>query len=737
MKNNILTALIISLTLQLNAIANDLQNQANEESIQTKELERVSVSASKGAQIGLSSLPLELQSRQISIINKESLLNKITLGGAQSALESVPSVLYSRSGGVNGQISMRGQNSNNGYTLIMIDGVPFTGRSTLDFNVLDVSAFDSIEVIRGSAGSLYGNYGINGLINFRSRVSNYNLGGENFSATARLRALEYNSVNNGVAGRAEILGGGKGFDLLIGASGRIGGDYLTPVQQEGKYLRAKNSNYEAFNLDFNVGYTTTSNTRYYAQGRYSSIQSHRAGGGAGVSAAPGSSYGIYVSEIPLREYYLRVGAKKKNLSFANSMDIYGYIRHWDTDIWNYRANSSFGSAKTNIQQQVYNNNIVGFKILFDSTIGAHSLGYGGEIVSAINPRGTRQIFHNGNTTNPTGTVNIAARPSTNTDFALFLKDDYKVFDRWILQMAIRGDYFLSTVGKDKSSVEIKNSSNPTQAALTKELDKNDILHSCALTGSLGSVWLITDYVSQVLNLSHNFKDSYSYRYSVSAGTPATMINPSLHPEYSQSAELGFRIHTDNHFVSLIGFFTYYHDKIALGTTYFDNILQTQARKYQNIGQAFIAGAELEGRHSFLDSIIELNYVLSYNFGRDISSNKPLAYIAPLYGNLGLKFNFNAVYFGITQRFYATKWRIDSTQERSSKGYTMSDIYAGLKLGYFKSAMADMEILFGVSNLFNTVGRNPVVFEEINAPYSITNPLVEPARNFSLKYVWKY
>ena len=52
-------------------------------------------------------------------------------------------------------------------------------------------------------------------------------------------------------------------------------------------------------------------------------------------------------------------------------------------------------------------------------------------------------------------------------------------------------------------------------------------------------------------------------------------------------------------------------------------------------------------------------------------------------------------------------------------------------------MKDMELIFGVSNLFNTIGRNPVVFEEIRAAYSITNPLVEPARNFTLKYVWKY
>ena len=146
------------------------------QNVETHELERVTVSAKKGAQIGLSSLPLELQSRQISIISKDSLLEKISLGGAQATLESVPSVLYSRSGGVNGQITMRGQNSTSQRSVVMIDGVRFAGRSLLELNVLDASQFESIEVIRGAASALWGSDAMNGVINFRSRRSNYNLG---------------------------------------------------------------------------------------------------------------------------------------------------------------------------------------------------------------------------------------------------------------------------------------------------------------------------------------------------------------------------------------------------------------------------------------------------------------------------------------------------------------------------------------------------------------------------------
>ena len=40
----------------------------------------------------------------------------------------------------------------------------------------------------------------------------------------------------------------------------------------------------------------------------------------------------------------------------------------------------------------------------------------------------------------------------------------------------------------------------------------------------------------------------------------------------------------------------------------------------------------------------------------------------------------------------------------------------------------MELILGVENLFYAVGRDPV---------ALTNPLVEPGRNFVLKYLWKY
>ena len=88
------------------------------ENIQNVKLEKSVIKA----QVSSSELPLEFQSKQISIVDSNTLLESST-GNIQSVLENVPGILYSRSGGINGQITFRGQNSNNQRSIIMIDGV--------------------------------------------------------------------------------------------------------------------------------------------------------------------------------------------------------------------------------------------------------------------------------------------------------------------------------------------------------------------------------------------------------------------------------------------------------------------------------------------------------------------------------------------------------------------------------------------------------------------------------------
>lgn len=675
------------------------------------------------AQVIMSELPIELQSKQISVVEKKDLLQKSN-GNIQSILESVPGILYSRSGGINGQITFRGQNSNSSRSIVMIDGVRYSGRNTLELNTLDPYAFESIEIIRGPASSLWGSDAMNGVVNFRSRTSSYTQS-DTFAATARIRALEYGSVNNLFGGRAEVLGGGGGWDMLIGVSSKTAQDYTTPIKENNSY-KAKNSSFNYLGVDFNIGYTKDS-TRYYTQGRYTRVESHRAGG---LGAAPGSSYGILMSEDPISEYYLRVGMKKSQLSFAESMESYLYYRHWDTDIWN---NRTAFTTTANIHQQVYNNNYFGGRLVFNSRINKHYLTYGAEFESSYSPTQVRQndlIKNVSNTTN---------RPSSNTDIALFIKDDFSASASWYLSASLRGDYVLTTIKKTKSSTE-QSGSGQANTENSRLLDENSIIHSGAITGSLGSVYFLNDYISNVINVSHNFKNPSAgerMQATPSGSSTLTIANPLIKPEYSQSAEFGFRFQSDNHYASLIGFFTHYTDMLALSSYQNATVTTNNLYRYENIGKAMIAGAEIEGRHSFFDDTLMLSYVGSYNYGENLTDNKPIAYLAPLYGQVSLSLQFNKWYVNLIQRGYGAKTRIDPKEERSTQAYTMTDLYLGLKLGSFSTKLQDMELLIGANNLFNQVGRNPVTVQNISKPIALTNPLVEPGRNIFVKYIWNY
>ena len=49
----------------------------------------------------------------------------------------------------------------------------------------------------------------------------------------------------------------------------------------------------------------------------------------------------------------------------------------------------------------------------------------------------------------------------------------------------------------------------------------------------------------------------------------------------------------------------------------------------------------------------------------------------------------------------------------------------------------MHLTFGVENIFDKAARSPVAVEAVAYPKSKTNPLLEPGRNFFVKYGYNY
>ena len=640
----------------------------------------------------------ELPTRSVSVVKQEDILGKGGSGGVQGLLESVPGIMYSRSGGVGGQISVRGMNSNNSRSIIAIDGVRVTGRSTLEFNMIDPNSLDSIEIIRGSASSLYGSNAINGVINFKTRRFRGNVD-DPFSMDVKIRALEFNSVNAGFGSRVELLGGGDGWDILLGIHGRKGDDFRTP---EGI---AENSKYQSYGTDFNIGYTV-GDVRYYTQGKFQKVNTNNAGG---IHAKPGSYYGIIRNEDPMYEYYLRGGAEVYNLGIADKLDTYLYWRHYDTDLWIDRR--SIGEKS--IHQLVHNTNQVGGALNFNKEINKHSLSYGLSVLSAISPTPVKQINL------VTNQEITSSRSTSSTEIAAYVKDDYRFNEDLILSGSLRYDYILTQIGSDKFT-------NETQE-MTDFLNNNKKKTTGALTGSVGALYYLNNKVALIANVSQNFKSPGTAGLFPSSTTEA---NHDLKSEYAQTYEIGGRYQENNHYGSLVFFRTDYTDMIQ-NVSVGDGKIQPQ-----NIGKAYIQGIEFESHHRIMRNWL-VDIVAAYNYGQDKTANKPLAYIAPLYGNLSLGYEFDWGYVKWIQKAYLGKNRIDTSQERKTRSYSITDINVGVDLAYFDKNWKDMQLAFGVENLFNQKGRNPTTAEDIAYDRALTNPLLEPGTNVFVKFAYKY
>ncbi len=638
----------------------------------------------------------EYLTRSVSVVTQQEILSSGGSGGVQGLLETVPGVVYSRSGGVGGQLSVRGMNSNNSRSIIAIDGVRVTGRSTLELNMIDPNALEGIEIIRGAASSLYGSNAINGVVNFKTRRYKGSITAP-FKLSAKVRTIEFNSVNTGAASRIEILGGGDGWDILVGAHGRKGRDFKSP---EGIIEK---SQYQSYGTDFNIGYTS-GDIRYYTQGKFQKANTYNAGG---IHAKPGSYFGIIRNEDPMYEYYLRTGAEIWGQRFADKIDVYAYWRRYDTDLWIDR--SSIKGAKTH--NEVHNTNQVGANLEFYNAISDHYINYGISALSQIAPTPTKIINSN------TGTASTSSRPTTNTELAAYAKDDYKLMKYLTLSGSLRYDYMIMQIGSKKFTGET--------AEITQFLDSNKTKTTGALTGSAGALLEINPTFALTTNLSRNFKSPGTSGLFPSSTTEA---NHDLKSEYAQSYEVGARFHDDNNYATLVFFRTDYTNMIQ-------NIANAGKIKPINIGKAYIQGIELESHHQYDAWFIQ--FVAALTYGQDETKNIPLAYIAPLYGNISVGYNFGLGQVQWMQKAYLGKHRIDSTQERETDSYTMSDVYVSLNLEHFNKSWKEMWLTLGIENLFNTKGKNPTTAEDINYPIASTNPLSEPGINAFIKFAYRY
>ncbi len=637
-------------------------------------------------------------------------LDTRSLANVQSVLQDVPGVSYSRSGGLGGQIVMRGFNSNTPRTLLLVDGERFRGRNTLEFNLIDPNQIERIEVLRGPGSAFYGPDAMVGVINVITRRAKGDVNGP-LTFTPLLRALEYNSASDMKSIRLEGQAVGNGLDALVGVSYRTAGNFSSP---EGS---VPNSDFTVGQFDLRAGYQLQPGHRLELTLKAADTESGRAGGIGGVPGAPL----VLQREDPLRERYAR-------LAYSGRQEDWG-LEQINASLY---VRSLYSRLTT--ENRTQNNRLTVSENIVDGPVV-----YGGKL-SALMPLGPHMLtfgtdfFHevrkgaqsgSGVTTLSTGKTVIApvsqnSPDAQQTNIGLFAQLDYVFSDAWSAKLGGRADYV-------KSRTETSPIISPVlQSAYERNRERTDR----PLTGQFSLAYRWNDNLTLWTGAGTSFRVPSTIESFGSSrqGTGYNVPNPELRPEEGKTLEIGTRYSGAGKRLDITLFDSRYTDFIVGAPITFNGLASFQN---QNVGSARVRGIEVDGGWQIARTV-QAYFDLAYLHGTDAQTNQPLSYLPPLNGRLGLRADLGGNgQFEPIVRWARGKHDFNTTAERPTSGYAVLDLYWSKDMGRWLNRDGRTVLSVGISNVFDRTYRLATTVEDIRYPISMTNPLLETGRAFSV------
>jgi hemoglobin/transferrin/lactoferrin receptor protein len=651
--------------------------------------------------------PIDLTPQSVTVMDAKE-IHARPLWNVQAMLEDVPGVSYQRSGGLDGQLVVRGFSSNDSRTVLFINGDRFRGKPSLEYSFLDPDEVERIEIIRGPAAALYGADAMNGVVNVITRRAAGDPAQQGFSLTPRLYSLGFSSANRMGAGRLELQGVGNGFDLLIGGNYRTAGNYRSG---DG---RIPNSDFVSRSLNIRGGYSPNATQRFELVAKVASEET-------GKASAPGPP--LVVSRmVPLQEQSVRLGFTQTQVTnWMQDVDVSLYARNLDTIIRTRTATAANGNVEYR-DTWVIGPTELGGKMLARSIAGNNMLSYGVDIydenvppfedeVRLVNKGGGLVSF------SPRAGRVRAARQSNAGAFAHY---DLDPSPRLTMSAGGRYDYIRTKIDATPVPGE--------PPALSEAFARNLVARDSALTGSAGVIFRPIPTLHLVGNVGTAFRvpTVFDKGGSGTIGASTSLPNAELKPESSVNYEAGVRVRLQDLNVNLVAFHSDYKDLLQFV------FLNPTTRQRMNVGRAKMDGWELDGTYAMTEALA-WRFKAASARGTNTVANVPLPYVPPLNGLLALRHTWPAAssWVELTGRFSRDKTRIDKTQERPTDGYEVFSIYTGFDLGRYQSRLKSYRLTVGIENLTDKAYRNPVTKESIGFPITILNPLLEPGRSLTI------
>jgi iron complex outermembrane recepter protein len=642
--------------------------QANEQE-QDVELEKTVVTATKGER------PVDLVPAAVTVITREEIEKVPVQGGVDDLLQDLAGVSVRNTSGFNSDgasnsVYMRGMGgmAKQCRVLVLKDGVPLNDvhGGYVEFNEIAVEDVERIEVVRGSASSLYGSQAMGGVINIITRKPE-----KEFRTEINGGYGTFNTWNAGARNSATL---GKFSYVISGMRLESDGYQETPAEDRTS-LNSADSAIERDNFSGKIRYAfdptcslELSGNHHHNErtGKYNLIED------------------FHLFEDNIDRLNLHFNKRWKDVKLQATLfgsDLYsGYdhARYRYYDIVDYDSETNGDDIGGSFQ--------IGFGLGQQ-----HFLTLGGdyrktELDKRYNYKTTYRIRNNG------GNQDI---------YSVFAQDEIFLFaEKLILNLGARYDWWESHDGysldtnvsplTQKFDDRKDSSLNPKFAARYRLTD------GISLRGSVGTAF-------RAPTLPNLYQGDYVY------GTTTYQGNPDLQPEKSVSYELGTDLKIKDVFTASVSVYqTNMEDGINLITT--DPV--NHIKQYKNIGEVEIKGLELEAQYRIPpDWAVYGTYTANSSkidkFEEDRSlEGKYLPWLPKYQASIGLLYSNAGLFTArVAGRYVGTIYDDDENEEETGDYFT-ADLKLSRKFSNYLEASLDIFNIFDRGYQETTSTENP-------------------------------
>ena len=592
-------------------------------------------------------------------------------------------------------ISIRGIGGNRVST--EIDGVPIadqfsigsysnSGRNTIDFDLIK-----QVEILRGPASSLYGSDAIGGVLSYITKKPDDLLSETDkpvylgakvaYHSIDKSRSLSFNSA----------FASGKS-SLLFSTSFRKGHE-LAHNKVSGKNRDRQNNDSNSFLVKYFYDLTDDDQLSfsydYFQRNAQSDTQSLLGVGRfRSTTALLGDDKTTRKNftanyEFVADQNWLSGGVIRYYHQATNTKQLTDEKRFSRGVNYLYNRDFFYKQAIDGFRANLYAN--------VNTTNFSHQIGYGLEWSN----RKTTELRDGlkTNLDNNTSTTNILSEqfplrdfPISNvTELGVYVNDKIYITDtHWSIIPALRFDKYKLSPQQDAVYL----ADNPTVDVVS--------INENSFSPKIGVNYQLTDDSDIYFQYIKGFRAPPFEDANIGLDIPMFKIkaipNPNLKSETTNGYELGYKLTSDNHKLSIVGFYNDYKDfietKVNLG---FDPISQRVLFQSQNINNAKIYGFELNYQYSLTDIVIANDLVraysnLSISRGENKDTNKPINSIEPDQAIVGVEwYSPNQDYsLALNATLVAAKSNVDELADPDSvlfktAGYITVDIIVNYEL----------------------------------------------------------